>query len=768
MSLLQFAPFFLLFLQIDPKESCKDTGTMSSLIGSECRERHQTLVTNWGKTAAAEGAGRTTLPSLHAQLLTLSKSSVPPENLPKLGELSVKNLEQQFQMGKQFWNQPFHFGAAGAAPTSSSPTLQHCERKLPTHLPTHSVDSALYACGSPSRSTYFDEMKTGASDVSELLNKQWETQAQAVQDVKLFCGMSSSLNQTLVQDPAITKGGKKIVLVCKAKACGQSSCPFKVTVRKRGAKFHVDKNSSCFERQNCFDMYRPSSAQLLRSSAFSSSMSSTGGAMRPREALQLTRSIGLATSYQKARRATVKYRETGTDNWTQSFGYIAGYLELAKEQNPGSFWTMVQWDGTNQFGAAGWVCGPLAQIVSKIGMDYCGIDAEHFRTKGFKYKAMNFGTRVAINDESDEKMMNVRPVATIHPSETTSSYTDLAVCIKQNPDLKKFMGRDNMVVLSDRFPGIRSTVEAEFPNAFHAFCSLHIMRNGCNRTTATEQSIKGHFFRFRNAFPMSVVADELAILASNNADFAQYVANNDIDRWQIANIIENHPNARLFGQQTSNVVEQQHASDRLSDLRDSHPFHFFQGVLQSQHKSLMRMKTAAEKVPQSQILVPIAEKKRIEFMEKAQNYGVQQADTSGRRFYVSYGHFTRQAGMKSMKFIDLDKPWELHGACLYSHQNMAPCQHYYAALHFHDPKVWPSILGCATEIEMYEKLYHPGYLMKNVREAINEVTLCVPCVDNVAHDGKTEPPEAAETAEVSSRKRQDRILSQGEEPKRKK
>jgi hypothetical protein len=218
----------------------------------------------------------------------------------------------------------------------------------------------------------------------------------------------------------------------------------------------------------------------------------------------------------------------------------------------------------------------------------------------------------------------------------------------------------------------------------------------------------------------------------------------------------------MFGQQTSNVVEQHHASDKKSGLRDSHPLDYLMGALQAQHECLNRMFRAVEKVPSDQILVPFAEKKRNEFLGQVPNYSVIPADNSGKRFYVHFVRRTRGQGLKSQKFIDLDKPWEAHGSCNWSQQFCAPCQHYYAGLHYHPKDKWLSLLGCATEEEMHEKLFHRGYLMKNVREALEGELICMPCIDDVAHDGLTKRPAAASEADLSQRKKQKRMPSKGE------
>jgi hypothetical protein len=63
---------------------------------------------------------------------------------------------------------------------------------------------------------------------------------------------------------------------------------------------------------------------------------------------------------------------------------------------------------------------------------------------------------------------------------------------------------------------------------------------------------------------------------------------------------------------------------------------------------------------------------------------------------------------------------------------------------------------------MHEKLFHRGYLMKNVREALEGELICMPCIDDVAHDGLTKRPAAASEADLSQRKKQKRMPSKGE------
>lgn len=63
---------------------------------------------------------------------------------------------------------------------------------------------------------------------------------------------------------------------------------------------------------------------------------------------------------------------------------------------------------------------------------------------------------------------------------------------------------------------------------------------------------------------------------------------------------------------------------------------------------------------------------------------------------------------------------------------------------------------------MHEVLCHRGYLMKNVREALEGETICMPCIDDVAHDRLTKRPASAMDANLSQRKKQKRMPSQGE------
>lgn len=187
----------------------------------------------------------------------------------------------------------------------------------------------------------------------------------AIENIKLFCGMCKSVNQTLVLHPNIHHGGKKRVLCCKEGSSNSSSCPFTVTVRKRGTTFEIDRDVSCFDRTNCTSRYVPSAKELLRHNSFSACLSSTSGRMRPKTAHETAKSIGLSATYTKSRRATVAYREGNQHSWERSFGKIQNFLQLAVEKNPGSFGGAVLMQDTNQFYSAGWVCGPLASIVSQ-------------------------------------------------------------------------------------------------------------------------------------------------------------------------------------------------------------------------------------------------------------------------------------------------------------------------------------------------------------------------------------------------------------------
>ena len=150
------------------------------------------------------------------------------------------------------------------------------------------------------------------------------------------------------------------------------------------------------------------------------------------------------------------------------------------------------------------------------------------------------------------------------------------------------------------------------------------------------------------------------MFAKQHSGFARYVVGQSQDRWQIAHVIDRH-NARLFGNQTSNLVEQVHGSDRNSGIRNSNPLNFLMDVIEQQQTYIIRMKRAIENVPENQILVPFAELKKEEFLQRISHYSVKEGN-GDNLFYVSYLNRTRGMSERSNKLIDLTKPWETHGS----------------------------------------------------------------------------------------------------------
>ena len=138
-------------------------------------------------------------------------------------------------------------------------------------------------------------------------------------------------------------------------------------------------------------------------------------------------------------------------------------------------------------------------------------------------------------------------------------------------------------------------------------------------------------------------------------------------------------------------------------------------------------------------MVPFAEEHKKKLLTLVPGYSVKDAG-GGDKFYVSYNHRTRGAAERSLKLIDLHKPWEFHGSCCIAHQFKFPCQHYWAALLSKPKEEQLEILKCNNDEEMHEKLFHRAYIMKNVRAALEGVEVCIPCIDDVAHDGATGPP----------------------------
>ena len=731
----------------------------------QIRYVHKFLVKKWGESAGT--ASPSTMAGIQRELFHVRKKqkvthsayhAIPsmPVNLSDEDRLDISG---QFHTAKRYWNCTFtQLVQVNCLLKGTPPISSPCQ--VPQE-PIHVLDPSNYATGSPSRQACFDEMMPGASSLNELLEKKWSSMDEAVQDIRIFCGMCKTINQTLINDPRIQSGSKKKVLCCKEGASESSfSCPFTVTVRKRGNTFEIDKLVSCFDRTNCTSSYVPRSKELLRHNSFSASLSSTYGRIRPKIAHENAKSVGLSATYFKARRATVAYREGSQESWEKSFGKIHNFLQLAVKMNPGSFGGAVCVPDSKEFYSAGWVCGPLASVVRKIGIDVAGLDAEYFPTNGFKYRILNLSTRVPINDLSNHQMMNVRLGCTIPPAEDTMEYLDFAEICNMNEDLKWFLNRKDMCIFSDRFPGIKTTIEEHFSESFHAYCARHIMMNGYANSNAQKGSMDTSFWKYRNFFPMSKEQEELQSLSNKHSGFATYVVNEGQDRWQIAHIVHKH-NASLFGNQTSNLVEQVHGADRNSGMRNSHPLDFLMHVIEQQQTYIRRMKRAIQHIPENQLLVPLAELKKEEMFKLVPFYTVKDGNGENE-FYVSYQHKTRGAQERSTKLIDLNKPWKVHGACNFAHQHKMPCQHYWAALLNKPKEEQLKLLGCKNNEEMYEKLFHRSYLMKNVRSALEGVEVCIPCIDDVPHDRETKPPPDCLHMKHGKRKLDGRIPSQGE------
>ena len=114
------------------------------------------------------------------------------------------------------------------------------------------------------------------------------------------------------------------------------------------------------------------------------------------------------------------------------------------------------------------------------------------------------------------------------------------------------------------------------------------MTNGYANSNAPRGSMDQSFWHYRNFFPLSLENEELEMFANQHSGFAGYVVGQSQDRWQIAHVIDRH-NARLFGNQTSNLVEQVHGSDRNSGIRNSNPLNFLMDVIEQQQTYIIRM-----------------------------------------------------------------------------------------------------------------------------------------------------------------------------------
>ena len=569
---------------------------------------------------------------------------------------------------------------------------------------------------------------------AELMSKRWRSSAEASQACREHA--SKVFNHSLVVGRGA--GGKFIPLICK---CSNSlqSCPLKYSIRKsEKIGFYLKKEECNFKpSSSCLNTHVLSKNELLANPQFQAieQLESKGKKMGPKSILESLSKMGVNGKYQTIQRALLEARSNGGEEYAAITSLIEPYLAQAAMLNKNSHFIVDRWED-ERFKSAALVLGDVCDLVAKIGLPVIGLDGQKVGNPLYDLHSMTLECLVALgeaktNDDSNGRHVIIPAARVVHSSECASAFMAMIGLSRKIPSFDMFLNQSNLVCFSDRGSAVLKAIREAMPSAIGLNCALHILRNAVNKSK--EEIDEGLFWRYRNANTYQDFQACRERMHHESPKTLAYLENEtDLSTWQVFFILKKHPVCRMYGIQTSNLVEQEHARSTHTGSINSNPVMIFQGFLLSASSSLKLMVERCAKLIEKESALTEPAVKSLE-KQRVLACSVFVKRTHLPHVYLTSSLSSSHSGCTNYLTVDVFNPHLPHGTCKECHQYQTICRHYIAAYLLHSGQSFmdPGVIGMSSLPQLLAYTHHPGYLTANINDALKNVTVHVPDLETL-------------------------------------
>ena len=609
--------------------------------------------------------------------------------------------------------------------------------------------------------------ETADPRVAELMTKRWNSSAEASQACREHA--SKVFNHTLVVGKGA--GGKHIPLICK---CNKSlqSCPLKYSIRKsEKIGFYLKKEECNFKpSSSCLNTHLHSKNELLANPQFQAieKLENKGKKMGPKSIQESLSKMGINGKYQTFQRALQEARSNGGEEYAAITSLIEPYLDQVAMLNKNSHFIVDRWED-GRFKSACLVLGEVCELVAKVGLPAIGLDGQKVGNPLYDLNSMTLECLFALgeaktDDESNGRHVIIPAARIVHSSECAIAFKSMIGLSRKIPSFDLFLNQSNLVCFSDRGPAVLKAIREAMPSAIGLNCALHILRNAVNKSK--EDIDESLFWRYRNANTYSDFQACRERMHYESPKTLAYLENEtDLTTWQVFFILRKHPVCRMYGIQTSNLVEQEHARSTHTGSINSNPVMIFQGFLLAASSSLKLMVDRCAKLIQKESALTEPAAKSLE-KQRLLACSVFVKRTHVPHVYLTSSLSSSHASCTNYLTVDVFNPHMPHGTCKECHQYQTMCRHYIAAYLFHSGQAFmdPGVIGMSSLPQLLAFTHHPGYLTANINNALKNMTINIPDLETLV-PSDLKPTVPYDEIPIGKRKKKGnvkRINSRGE------
>ena len=570
-----------------------------------------------------------------------------------------------------------------------------------------------------------------------LLSKSWSSAAEASAACREHA--AQMFNHTLVQGGGW--GGKHIPLICKCNKFQKDAphCPLRYSIRKSAKVGYYLKRDECNFQPfpTCLNTHIHSMKELLVNPQFLSmeKLETKGKKMGPKAIQESMSGMCINGKYITFQRALQKARSNGGDELVAVTALIEPYLAQISVLNQNSHFFVDRWED-GRFKSAALVLGDVCEVVSKIGLPVIGLDGQKVGNPLYDLSVMTVECVVPLGeakdcDDSNGRHVIVPAAKIVHSSECADAFKSMISLARKVSALHLFLNQPNLVCFSDRGKAVLKAISESIPTAIGLNCALHILRNAVHNSK--EEIDESLFWKYRNAttfFELQSCRDRMR--HESPKTFAYLEHETDLSSWQVFSILRKHPLCRMYGIQTSNLVEQEHARSTNTGSINSNPLMIFQGFLLAASSSLRLMVERCSKLIEQKKLLTEPAVKSLE-RQRQLACGVLVKRTHIPHVYLTSSLKSSVAGCINFLTVDLFQPHAPHGTCKECSQYQTICRHYLAAYLFHSGQSYmdPAVIGIATIPQLLAYSHHPGYLTAHVNNALKKASIAIPDLETL-------------------------------------
>lgn len=574
------------------------------------------------------------------------------------------------------------------------------------------------------------------------------------------------LNHNLVYDMRLS-GGRSLHLKCK------SGCPlaYRWTKPLNMAGWQMDFEKTCMlANATCPSSYKMNKNDLLGNDSFSalSNMKTGNKKVGPKAVHEALHSVGFSASIFSVKHALKEAQLLGKEHYNAVYQLVKPYLESVRNFNEKSQ-ILIETNPDGTFNAACLVVGQMATLVSSIGLEVIGLDGQHHQNKKHNLNWMSVVGVVPLGlgkdvDERKGRNMNALVAKIVYKTEKAEAYSKLIALVRKHDGMESFLKKENLVVFSDRGLAVMKSIREDLPNAIALNCARHILLNAQEKSK--EEIDPALFWSLRNAKADDDFMFCCKKMRENHPSAMDYFEREtDMSTWVFLKIMLKHPQCSMYGMQTSNLVEQEHARTTNTGAISTNPLEMFQQMVVSADQSLRIIRSRVTQwVEDDKSLVPVAEASYMRQKELSKSVVVHPSGGKSSTLMNCINVNRTIANCRTIYQVDLGSPFKPHGMCEECNQMKTICRHYFASLNRFTAPAGGQIgaAGFKDEYSLLLFTHHPGYLVpivNNVMASLPDIAL--PALDSL-EKGTILPPIPFEEAGRTKRKPNARKLSKGE------